>query len=165
MAHRVTLISGDGIGPEVSEAARVVIDATHVGIEWEPADAGAGALDLHGDTLPHSTLEAIRDTHVALKGPITTPVGTGFRSVNVALRQELDLFAAVRPSRSLPGVPTRHRGVDLVVIRENTEDLYQGIEFELGTESLEHLRAKVSELAPRREGMRAGTARSPRTQE
>ncbi len=148
MPHRVTLIPGDGIGPEVSSATQLVLDATNVGIDWTTAVAGAGALESHGSTLPDDTLAAIRSTRVALKGPITTPVGTGFRSVNVALRQELDLFAAVRPSRSLPGVPTRHRDVDLVVIRENTEDLYQGIEFERGTESLERLRRRVAELAP-----------------
>ena len=94
--------------------------------------AGAAALESDGDLLPEATLDAIRECRVAIKGPITTPVGTGFRSINVALRQELDLFAAVRPARSLPGVPTRHRDVDLVVVRENTEDLYQGIEFERG---------------------------------
>ncbi|MEX0753809.1 MAG: isocitrate/isopropylmalate dehydrogenase family protein [Actinomycetota bacterium] len=148
MAHRVTLLPGDGIGPEVSAATQLVLEATNVGIDWSPAAAGAGALEEHGTTLPDVTLDAIKDTRLALKGPITTPVGTGFRSVNVALRQELDLFAAVRPSRSLPGVPTRHPGVDLVVIRENTEDLYQGIEFERGTASLERLRERVAALAP-----------------
>ena len=103
-------------------------------------------MDDHGALLPESTLDAIRDCRVALKGPITTPVGTGFRSVNVALRQDLDLFAAVRPARSLPGVPTRHDGVDLVVVRENTEDLYQGIEFERGSEGARALRARLRDL-------------------
>jgi len=147
MAYRVTLIPGDGIGPEVAAAARLVIDATNVGVRWHEAEAGAGALERYGTTLPDETLDAIRETRIALKGPITTPVGIGFRSVNVALRQELDLFAAVRTARSLPGVPTRHEGVDLVVIRENTEDLYQGIEFERGTDAQERLRAKVAELS------------------
>ena len=111
------------------------------------AAAGAGALETHGALLPHETLDAIRDCRVALKGPITTPVGTGFRSVNVALRQELDLFAAVRPARALPGVPIRHPGIDLVVIRENTEDLYQGIEFERGSADAAALREELHRLA------------------
>jgi isocitrate dehydrogenase (NAD+) len=147
MPHLVTLIPGDGIGPEVAEATRLVIGATGVPIDWLPADAGAGALERTGSTLPPETMDAIRAARIALKGPITTPVGTGFRSVNVTLRQELDLFAAVRPARTLPGVRTRHAGVDLVVIRENTEDLYQGIEFERGSEQAARLRAVLSELA------------------
>ncbi|MBI3647660.1 MAG: isocitrate/isopropylmalate dehydrogenase family protein [Actinobacteria bacterium] len=147
MAHRVTVIPGDGIGPEVTAAARLALDATDAGIEWIEAAAGAGALDTHGALLPEETLDSIRQTRAAIKGPITTPVGTGFRSGNVALRQELDLFAAVRPARTLPGVPVRHRGVDLVVIRENTEDLYRGIEFERGTREAGALRAKLRDLA------------------
>ena len=147
MAHKVTLIPGDGIGPEVAAATRLVLDAAHGDIEWVDAVAGAGALDSHGALLPASTLDAIRDCRVALKGPITTPVGTGFRSVNVALRQELDLFAAVRPARALPGVPIRHPATNLVVVRENTEDLYQGIEFERGSAEAAALRGKLRELA------------------
>lgn len=146
MSHLVTLIPGDGIGPEVSEATRAVLDATGAGIEWDVREAGAAALDRGGSTLPDETLEAIRRTRVALKGPVTTPVGTGFRSVNVALRQELDLFAAVRSSRTLPGIPARHPDVDLVVIRENTEDLYRGIEFERGSADLEALRRELRRL-------------------
>ena len=146
MPHLVTLVPGDGIGPEVSEAARRVLDATGVAIDWVVREAGAAVLDREGTTLPDRVLEQIRRSRVALKGPITTPVGAGFRSVNVALRHELDLFSAVRPSRSLPGVPTRHPGVDLVVIRENTEDLYQGIEFERGTRELEVIREEVRAL-------------------
>jgi len=149
VAHLVTLIPGDGIGPEVSEATRRVLDATGVGLEWVVEDAGAGVLAREGTTLPDRVLDQIRRSRVAIKGPITTPVGTGFRSVNVALRHELDLFAAVRPSRSLPGVPTRHPGVDLVVVRENTEDLYQGIEFERGTEEAAQLRAELRRLVGR----------------
>ena len=149
MAHLVTLIPGDGIGPEVAEATRRVIDATGAGIEWVVEEAGAGVLEREGTTLPPRVLERIRASRVAIKGPITTPVGTGFRSVNVALRHELDLFAAVRPSRSLPGVVTRHPGVDLVVIRENTEDLYQGIEFERGTPEADKLRAELRRLSGR----------------
>ncbi len=143
MAHLVTLIPGDGIGPEVSEAARRVMDATDVGLEWVVEEAGASVVAREGTPLPGRVLESIRRTRVALKGPITTPVGSGFRSVNVALRHELDLFAAVRPSRSLPGVPTRYPDVDLVVIRENTEDLYAGIEFERGTPETQELRRKL----------------------
>ncbi len=146
MAHLVTLIPGDGIGPEVSEAARRVMDATDVGLEWVVEEAGASVVAREGTPLPGRVLESIRRTRVALKGPITTPVGSGFRSVNVALRHELDLFAAVRPSRSLPGVPTRYPDVDLVVIRENTEDLYAGIEFEAGAPETEELRRKLEEL-------------------
>ena len=147
MAHKVTLLPGDGIGPEVAAATRLVLDAAHGNIEWVDAVAGAGALESHGALLPASTLDAIRDCRVALKGPITTPVGTGFRSVNVALRQELDLFAAVRPARALPGVPIRHPATNLVVVRENTEDLYQGIEFERGSAEAAALRGKLRELA------------------
>jgi isocitrate dehydrogenase (NAD+) len=144
--HSVTLVPGDGIGPEVAAAARLVLDASDVGITWIERPAGAAALETDGALLPGSTLDAIRSSRVALKGPITTPVGTGFRSVNVALRQELDLFAAVRPARSLPGVTTRHQGVDLVIVRENTEDLYQGIEFERGSAEVAALREELRRL-------------------
>ena len=146
MAHRIVLIAGDGIGPEVAAATRLVLDAADVGIEWIEMPAGAGALETDGALLPEHTLDAIRDCRVAIKGPITTPVGGGFRSVNVALRQDLDLFAAIRPARSLPGVPTRHVGVDLVIVRENTEDLYQGIEFERGTDAAAALRRRLREI-------------------
>ena len=145
--HRVTLIPGDGIGPEVSVAARLVLDAAVPGIEWVERRAGSTALSERGDLLPQETLDAIRESRVAIKGPITTPVGSGFRSINVALRQELDLFAAVRPARSLPGVPTRHGAVDLVVIRENTEDLYRGIEFAAGSRQADALRGELRRLA------------------
>src|SRR5919198_379004 len=146
MAHLVTLIPGDGIGPEVSEATRTVLEATGVGFQWDVQEAGAGVLEREGITLPDRVLEAIRRSRVALKGPITTPVGRGFRSVNVALRQELNLFAAVRPARSTGGVPTRHGGVDLLVIRENTEDLYRGIEFERGSPDAIALREELRRL-------------------
>lgn len=147
MAHRVTIIAGDGIGPEVAAAARMVLDEAHGDIEWVEAVAGAGALETHGALLPEETLRAVRGCRVAIKGPITTPVGTGFRSVNVALRQELDLFAAVRPARALPGVPIRHPATDIVVVRENTEDLYQGIEFERGSPEAAALRRELRDLA------------------
>ena len=144
--HRVVLIPGDGIGPEVAVGTRTVIEATGVPIEWDERAAGASAFETEGALLPAGTLDAIRDARVAIKGPITTPVGEGFRSVNVALRQELDLFAAVRPARTLPGVRTRHHGVDLVVVRENTEDLYRGIEFAVGSSEAAALRAELHDL-------------------
>jgi isocitrate dehydrogenase (NAD+) len=146
VAHLVTLVPGDGIGPEVAEAARLVLEATGVELEWDVQEAGVAVLEREGVTLPERVLDSIRTSRVALKGPITTPVGTGFRSVNVALRQELDLFAAVRPARTTAGVPTRHPDVDLVVIRENTEDLYRGIEFERGSAELAALRDELRTL-------------------
>ena len=146
MAHQVTLIPGDGIGPEVSEAARRVLDATGVVIAWTVEEAGAAVLEREGTPLPGRVLDRIRESRVALKGPITTPVGTGFASVNVELRQALDLFAAVRPSRTLPGVETRHPKVDLVVIRENTEDVYRGIEYPLGAPETADLRTELRRL-------------------
>ena len=146
MSHRVTLIPGDGIGPEVTAAARLVLDAADVGIGWTERPAGSSALEAYGDLLPEETLDSIRHDRVALKGPITTPVGTGFRSINVALRHDLDLFAAVRPARSLPGVTTRHPSVDLVIVRENTEDLYQGIEYERGSAEAAALRETLATL-------------------
>ena len=146
MDHRVTLIPGDGIGPEVAAATKLVMDAADVGIHWTECVAGAGAVKTHGALLPEETLDAIRSSRVAIKGPITTPVGTGFRSVNVALRQDLDLFAAVRPAKAHPGVPIRHKNVDIVIVRENTEDLYQGIEFERGSEGAQGLREELLAL-------------------
>src|SRR6266542_1542442 len=146
MAHRVTLIPGDGIGPEVAEAARRVVEATGVEINWDVQEAGAAVTRTGGTPLPDRVLRSIETTRTALKGPITTPVGTGFRSVNVALRQELDLFAAVRPAQSLPGIPSRYADVDLVVIRENTEDLYAGIEFMVASNQLARLRELVRDL-------------------
>lgn len=141
---RVTLIPGDGIGPEVAEATRKAVDALDAGIEWEIHEAGAPAIEKHGDPLPHHVLESIKTNKVALKGPVTTPVGTGFRSINVALRQELDLYASVRPCRLYAGVPSRFEAVDIVVVRENTEDLYEGIEFEKDSKELAKLRGYLS---------------------
>ncbi len=133
MVYNVTLIPGDGIGPEVAEASRRVLEATGVVFKWDVAEAGADVIDKYGTPLPGSVLDSVRKNRVALKGPITTPVGSGFRSVNVALRKELDLYACVRPCKTYPGVPSLYKNIDLVVIRENTEDLYAGIEFERGT--------------------------------
>jgi isocitrate dehydrogenase (NAD+) len=147
VAHRITLIPGDGIGPEVTEAARLVVEAAGVDVQWDVQEAGAAVMEQEGTPLPDRVIRSIEASRTALKGPITTPVGTGFRSVNVALRQELDLFVAVRPALSLPGVPSPHHGVDLVVIRENTEDLYAGIEFQVGSDAMRQLRAKLRELA------------------
>ena len=132
MTYRVTLIPGDGIGPEVTEATRRVIDATGVEIEWEVQEAGSDVMDKYGTPLPDHVIESVRRNKVALKGPITTPIGTGFRSVNVSLRAALDLYANLRPAKYYPGVRSRYQDVDLIVVRENTEDLYAGIEFEQG---------------------------------
>jgi isocitrate dehydrogenase (NAD+) len=140
MVHRVTLIPGDGTGPELVDATRRVLEATGVEFEWDVRPAGAEVMDEHdGNPLPESTLQSIRDNRVALKGPITTPVGGGFRSVNVGLRKELDMYAQVRPCKSYPGVRSRFSDVDLVIIRENTEDLYAGIEYEQGSSDAEEL--------------------------
>jgi isocitrate dehydrogenase (NAD+) len=128
MPHTITLIPGDGIGPEVSSAVVRIIEATGVDIKWETHYAGAQALEKFGSTLPEELLESIKRNRVALKGPITTPVGKGFTSVNVGLRKTLDLYANLRPVRALPNVPARYPELDLVVVRENTEDLYAGIE-------------------------------------
>ena len=128
MAHTITLIPGDGIGPEVSSAVVRIIEASGVEIQWETKYAGAQALEKFGSTLPEDLLESIRRNRVAIKGPITTPVGKGFTSVNVGLRKALDLYANLRPVRALPNVPCRYPELDLVVVRENTEDLYAGLE-------------------------------------
>jgi isocitrate dehydrogenase (NAD+) len=134
VAHRVVLIPGDGTGPELTEATRRVLEATGVELEWDVREAGADVMEKHGgNPLPPDVLDAIRETGVALKGPITTPIGGGFRSVNVALRKELDMYAQVRPCKSYPGVRSRFADVDLIIVRENTEDLYAGIEYEEGT--------------------------------
>jgi isocitrate dehydrogenase (NAD+) len=134
MAHRVTFIPGDGTGPEIAEATRRVLEASGADLEWDVQQAGADVMEEYGgNPLPEQVLDSIKQNSVALKGPITTPVGTGFRSVNVGLRKTLDLYGQVRPCKSYPGVRSRYADVDLVVVRENTEDLYAGIEFEEGT--------------------------------
>ena len=140
MAHRVTLIPGDGIGPELAEASRRVLDASGIAFDWEPVDAGEGVMAEYGTPLPEHVLESVRRNKVALKGPITTPVGSGFRSVNVALRQELGLYANLRPARSMQGVVSRYDDVDLVIVRENTEDLYAGIEHMVGPDAAESIK-------------------------
>ena len=128
----VTLITGDGIGPEIAEAARRCIDATGAGVKWELAEAGVDVMARLGTPLPDATIESVKKNGVALKAPVTTPVGKGYRSINVYLRQTLDLYACLRPSKSYKGVRSRYSGIDLVVVRENTEDLYAGIEFQKG---------------------------------
>jgi isocitrate dehydrogenase (NAD+) len=140
MPHRVTLIPGDGIGPELAEATRRVLDASGVAFDWEVQDAGEGVMAQYGTPLPDHVLESIRRNKVALKGPITTPVGSGFRSVNVTLRQVLGLYANLRPARSIKGLQTRYDDVDLVIVRENTEDLYAGIEHMVGKDAAESIK-------------------------
>ena len=140
MAHNVTLIPGDGIGPEVALAARRVVDASGAEINWHVAEAGESQMAEFGTPLPQKVLDSVRADGVALKGPITTPVGVGFRSVNVALRKEFDLYANVRPARSFKGVESRYENVDIVVVRENTEDLYAGIEHMIGTDAAESIK-------------------------
>jgi isocitrate dehydrogenase (NAD+) len=138
--HRVTLIPGDGTGPELTEATRRVLEATGVEFEWDVQQAGADVMEENGgNPLPEHVLDSIRENGVALKGPITTPVGGGFRSVNVGLRKSLDLYAQVRPCKSYEGVRSRFDDVDLIIVRENTEDLYAGIEYEQGTSDAEEL--------------------------
>ena len=140
MAHRVTLIPGDGIGPELAEATRRVLDASGVAFGWEVVDAGEASIAEFGTPLPEHVLESIRRNKIALKGPITTPVGEGFRSVNVTLRQTLNLYANLRPARSIEGLETRYEDVDLVIVRENTEDLYAGIEHKVGADAAESIK-------------------------
>lgn len=149
MAHGVTLIPGDGIGPEVSGAVRRIIEASGVEIEWHEVQAGAATIEQYGTQLPEYVLDCIRKDKVALKGPLTTPIGTGFASANVALRKRLDLYACLRPVRSLPGVETPFGDVDLVVVRENTEGLYSGIEHEVVPGVVESLKI-TTERACRR---------------
>src|SRR6202171_2872394 len=145
MAYKVTMIPGDGVGPELSEATMRVLDATGVGIEWEILQAGENVMEEFGTPLPEHVLESIRRNKVAIKGPITTPVGKGFRSVNVALRKELDLYALYRPCKSYAGVRSRYSNIDILMVRENTEDIYIGIEFQQGTEEAKKMIDAISE--------------------
>jgi len=148
MSYNVTLIPGDGIGPEVTQATVRVLEATGITFNWDVQEAGEGVMGQYGTPLPERVIESIKKNKFALKGPVTTPVGTGFRSVNVALRQTLDLYACLRPCKSYTGVPSRYSDVDLVVVRENTEGLYCGIEFEKGSGELD----KLIELVREKEG-------------
>jgi isocitrate dehydrogenase (NAD+) len=162
MAHRVTLIPGDGTGPELTEATRRVLEATGVEFDWDVRHAGTDVMaENDGNPLPEDVLDAIRETGVALKGPITTPVGGGFRSVNVSLRKSLDLYAQVRPCKSYPGVRTRFPEVDVVVVRENTEDLYAGIEFEEGSDDALELIEWIQKKAQARVRQDSGLSIKP----
>ena len=140
MSYAVTLIPGDGIGPELAESATKVLEATGIGFDWDVQEAGEATIASEGTPLPDRVIESIRANGVALKGPITTPVGSGFRSVNVGLRQALELYANVRPARTMKGVETRYDDVDLIIVRENTEDLYAGIEHRVGPDAAESIK-------------------------
>ncbi|MDQ6741528.1 MAG: isocitrate/isopropylmalate dehydrogenase family protein [Candidatus Dormibacteraeota bacterium] len=148
--HAVTLIPGDGVGPEICEATVRVLEATGVQFDWDVQQAGENVMEQYGTPLPAHVLDSVRRNHVALKGPITTPVGTGFRSVNVALRQELELYACVRPVKAYPGARNLREDLDFVIIRENSEDIYAGIEFEKGTPDCRHLLEEISTLSRKR---------------
>ncbi len=150
MAYRVTLLPGDGIGPEVAQAMQKCIDATGVKIEWDEQMVGEPAIKKYNTPLPDHVLDSVRKNKIAIKGPIVTPIGTGFRSVNVALRQALDLYACVRPVKYYEGTKSISKKLDLVIFRENTEDLYAGIEFELGTESCDKIIKEISALSPKK---------------
>jgi isocitrate dehydrogenase (NAD+) len=155
MTHTVTLIPGDGTGPELTEATRRVLEATGVQFEWDVRQAGVDVMEEFGTPLPQETLDSVKANRVALKGPITTPIGTGFRSVNVALRHELGLYACLRPCKTYPGVRSRYDSVDLVLVRENTEDLYAGIEYEAGSADAEHVIGMLNSLQTKQ--IRAGS--------
>ena len=144
--YNITLIPGDGTGPEISEATKRVIEATGIPVKWDIQEAGLDVFEKEGNPLPQRVLDSIKKNKVAIKGPITTPVGTGFRSVNVTLRQTLDLYCCLRPARTFKGVRTRFQDVDLVIVRENTEDLYAGIEFAKGSEDVKKLIALIHDL-------------------
>jgi isocitrate dehydrogenase (NAD+) len=140
MTYDVTLIPGDGIGPELADATVTVLESTGLAFAWDRQQAGEASIESEGTPLPDRVVESIRRTGTAIKGPITTPIGSGFRSVNVGLRQALDLYANVRPARSMAGVETRYEGVDLIIVRENTEDLYAGIEHRVGPDAAESIK-------------------------
>ncbi len=158
---KVTLITGDGIGPEIAEAAQRCIDATGAKLQWEIAEAGVEVMARLGTPLPDATLESVKKNGVALKAPITTPVGTGFRSINVYLRQALDLYACVRPCKSYKGVRSRYADIDLVIVRENTEDLYAGIEFEKNADETAELIEWLNAHSKRRIGKDTGVSIKP----
>ncbi len=148
--YKITLIPGDGIGPELADAARRCVDALGLDIQWEVMEAGEGCIGKYNTPLPPATLESIRKNKVAIKGPITTPVGKGFRSVNVELRKTLDLYACLRPCRSYKGVRSRYENIDLVIVRENTEDLYAGIEFEKGQKGTDELITTLESMSSKK---------------
>ncbi|MDD5618485.1 MAG: isocitrate/isopropylmalate family dehydrogenase, partial [Candidatus Omnitrophica bacterium] len=161
MKHKITLILGDGIGPEVARATRKCIDATGVGIDWEEFAAGEDAIKKFGTPLPQEIIDSVKKNKVALKGPITTPVASGFRSVNVALRQSLELFACVRPAKSIEGVNAPYKNVDLVIVRENSEDLYAGIEFEKDAADTKKLIALINSLSAKKAREDSGISIKP----
>jgi isocitrate dehydrogenase (NAD+) len=161
MAHKVTLLPGDGIGPEVTAAMKMCVDATGVKIDWEVQEAGEPAIQKFGTPMPESVFESIRKNKVAIKGPITTPVGKGFRSVNVLLRQALDLYACVRPAKCYEGANNIGKNVDIVIFRENTEDLYAGIEFEKGTENCLKLITTINLLQAKKISVDSGVSIKP----
>src|SRR5512146_2440430 len=165
MAHRVTLIPGDGTGPELTDATRRVLEATGVEFDWDVREAGVDVMEAAGTPLPQETLDSVKRNKVALKGPITTPIGTGFRSVNVALRHELGLYACLRPCKTYEGVRSRYDNVDLVLVRENTEDLYAGIEYEAGTPEAERVIAQLNELQTRQIAPGSGISIKPISRE
>lgn len=144
--HTITFIPGDGTGPEISEATKKVLEATGVSFQWDIQEAGLDVFEKEGTPLPARVIDSIKKNKVAIKGPVTTPVGTGFRSVNVTLRQALDLYCCLRPSKTFQGVRTRFQDIDLVIIRENTEDLYAGIEFERGTQDADSVIQLIQKL-------------------
>jgi isocitrate dehydrogenase (NAD+) len=149
LPYKITLIPGDGIGPEVTSAARLVIDACKIDIEWEVAEAGAGMIEKYNTPLPDYVIESIKKNKVALKGPVTTPVGAGFRSVNVGLRQLLNLYANIRPVKTYLGVKSKYNNIDLVIVRENTEDLYCGIEHMVGEDAAESIKIITKKASDR----------------
>src|SRR5258708_5591154 len=149
MAHRITLLPGDGIGPEVTAAVVAIIECAGVEIEWEKYSVGSEALSLFGDPLPQAVIDSILRNKVALKGPVATPVGTGFSSINVRLRKTLDLYANLRPVASMPNIKTRYDDIDLIVVRENTEDLYSGLEHEVVPGVVEYLKIITEKASTR----------------
>jgi isocitrate dehydrogenase (NAD+) len=161
MAHKITLIRGDGTGPELLEVTRKVLEATGVAFDWDIQDAGVDVMEKEGTPLPERVLESIRKNKIALKSPITTPVGTGFRSVNVALRREFDLYACLRPCKSYEGVRSRYKNIDLVIVRENTEDLYAGIEFQKDTNEAHEVIDLCSRLSRRQIRQDSGISIKP----
>ncbi len=165
MAHRVTLIPGDGTGPELTEATRRVLEATSVAFDWDVRQAGVDVMQQEGTPLPDQTLASVKANKIALKGPITTPIGTGFRSVNVALRHELGLYACLRPCKTFEGVRSRYDNVDLVIVRENTEDLYAGIEYEAGTPEAERVIAELNALQSKQIAPGSGISVKPISRE